>query len=396
MKSSAMNKPDERVVCLALRSVFTGEDAKVRSSKAIKKQIQIHAHRPDVQALMQSHHQEHVYQTAKNLLVENVFGSSLRAKIRFPEVFSTSPAQSAEREHSEEEAARSEAHAIRNAAEGHSNTVEANSTNRDAATEGHGFKSLGSQERNEHYSELRIPSLYPIYVPFQTQHRLTNKIQKVLEDACFTFAQEHLGAELRKNGWECTEQVELNVWTRTFKSARCLDETALTLRIPLSELFESIADLRHTAVHRIQVSVNRLLQFLADAEALATLLNNDHAADYVARQRGRLEVLIDETKRNNDILRYRAAETIRELNDRIADIRKLQEEAIESMLRDDRDFRQSIVVDLETAMDLKSSKQREAPGEECATSSTAERMVESSSDVEIECEKHYGALMDSP
>lgn len=113
-----MNKPDERLVYLALRSVFIGEDAKIRNPKAIKKQIQKHQQREDVKALMKNHQQDHVYKTAKKLLENHVFESTLNAKLRFPEVFSISLAQSADREQSQEEAARSEENALRNAAEG--------------------------------------------------------------------------------------------------------------------------------------------------------------------------------------------------------------------------------------------------------------------------------------
>lgn len=118
MKSSAMNKPDERLVYLALRGVFSGEDAKIRSAKAIRKQIQKHQQREDVKSLLNNHNQDHVFNTARELLESHIFESTIDAKIRFPEVFSISPAQSADREQSEEEAARSEANAIKNAAEG--------------------------------------------------------------------------------------------------------------------------------------------------------------------------------------------------------------------------------------------------------------------------------------
>ncbi len=65
---------------------------------------------------------DNVCNTAKALLQDEIFTSTLRAKIRFPEVFEVSPAQSAEREASEAEAARSDASAIRDAAEGHQGT----------------------------------------------------------------------------------------------------------------------------------------------------------------------------------------------------------------------------------------------------------------------------------
>lgn len=56
----------------------------------------------------------------RSLLEQQVFKSTLKAKIRFPEVFEVSPAQSAERSASEKEAVRSEADAIQVAVGGSS------------------------------------------------------------------------------------------------------------------------------------------------------------------------------------------------------------------------------------------------------------------------------------
>jgi hypothetical protein len=55
----------------------------------------------------------------RTLLTEEIFKSTLRAKIRFPEVFDVSRAQTAEREASEAEAARNEATAIQDVVQAH-------------------------------------------------------------------------------------------------------------------------------------------------------------------------------------------------------------------------------------------------------------------------------------
>lgn len=138
-----MNKPDERLVYLALRSVFIGDDANIRSVKAIRKRIQKHQQKENIKALIKNHNQDHVYGTAKELLEDRVFESTLRAKLRFPEVFSISPAQSADREQSEKEAARSEANAIKNAAEGRLDNLGPIGTKDEPVIEGHGRMELG-------------------------------------------------------------------------------------------------------------------------------------------------------------------------------------------------------------------------------------------------------------
>ena len=112
------NPPDERLVYLALKNTFRGADAQLRKSRKIRELILKSQKNNDVKDLIKEHNIDNVCNAAKALLEEQIFESTLKAKIRFPEVFEVSPAQSAERSTSEAEAARNEANAIRVAAEG--------------------------------------------------------------------------------------------------------------------------------------------------------------------------------------------------------------------------------------------------------------------------------------
>ena len=115
-----------------------------------------------------------------------------------------------------------------------------------------------------------MPSLYPVYLPLNTQHRLLVKVQAILEDPCYAFGHKMMRDILQKEGWDCPESVELNIWARVFRGnedkfhADQLDE----LGKPIPEFLDSIAQLRHTAVHRVRVSANRVQQFMMDAESL--------------------------------------------------------------------------------------------------------------------------------
>ena len=115
---ASLNKPDERLVYLALRGVFLGPDALLRNQRKVRDRIQKYKDNAEIKALLQQHSEDSICSIAKLLLERQVFESSLKAKLCFPEVFDVSPAQSAEREASIAEAAKSEADAIRNVAEG--------------------------------------------------------------------------------------------------------------------------------------------------------------------------------------------------------------------------------------------------------------------------------------
>jgi hypothetical protein len=92
----------------------------VRRPKKIRELILKRQHAADIGSLIREHNIDNVYNVAKTLLEQQIFKSTLKAKIRFPEVFEVSPTQSAERSASKAEAARTEADAIKVTIEGQS------------------------------------------------------------------------------------------------------------------------------------------------------------------------------------------------------------------------------------------------------------------------------------
>lgn len=115
------NSPDERLVYLALKNIFRGADAQIRKAKKVRELVQKSQRNIDVRDLIQEHNLDNVCSVAKALLEQQIFESTLKAKIRFPEVFEISPAQSAERSASEAEAARLEADAVKSVAAAQNN-----------------------------------------------------------------------------------------------------------------------------------------------------------------------------------------------------------------------------------------------------------------------------------
>jgi hypothetical protein len=135
-KMANQNHPDERVVYLTLKNVFKGPQAEVRQPKAILKLIKKSGKQQDVADLIRAHNMDIICNTARSLLTEQIFESTLKAKIRFPELFDVSPAQSAERAASEAEAARNDANAIKDAGQSlRENGVDANQIEEAVETE---------------------------------------------------------------------------------------------------------------------------------------------------------------------------------------------------------------------------------------------------------------------
>lgn len=106
----AQRDPDERLVYLACQHVFRGSNSLVRKRKHVMSLLQ--QNKPALTDILREHNIDRTCNVARKLLEDQVFHSTLRAKIRFPELFDVSPAQSAEREASEAEAARDEANVV--------------------------------------------------------------------------------------------------------------------------------------------------------------------------------------------------------------------------------------------------------------------------------------------
>ena len=166
------------------------------------------------------------------------------------------------------------------------------------------------------------------------------KVQTLLEHACYTFGCNILGEILREKGWDCPESVELNVWAGVFrKNEEKFDtEKIFELKKPFPELLHSIAQIRHTAVHRVQVSANTVYQFITDAEALANILHNNTCERALSRLRREAKQVIDELGRNKDLLESMLKEKLQEIDARRRELDNLECKAVEDMLREDMEY----------------------------------------------------------
>ena len=194
-----------------------------------------------------------------------------------------------------------------------------------------------------------MPSLYPVYLPFSAQHKLLLKVQAILEQACYAFAQARAPEILAKKGWDCAEAVELNQWTSVFQSHQ-----ALFAEDELSQLagsFASVTQIRHTAVHRLRVSAKRIQQFMADAERLANVLGSSEAeAPTIARLRRETDATVEELKRNKDLLESRLADSLKKIAAKRAELDQLERTAMEDMLKEDKEYQQMAGNNLEDSI----------------------------------------------
>ncbi|KAI5363409.1 hypothetical protein J4E82_011633 [Alternaria postmessia] len=319
---------DQRLVYLALRSIFKGADARVRKSKKIHELIQKHHHQHGISNLLEEHNMDMICNVAKTLLEQQVFESTLRAKSRFPEVSEDSQSQS----------------------EGQATPSSSASSTETA------LQSVNKQVPERTYQQIGspIPSLYPIYLPFSTQHKVLVSVQHMLESACYTFAQKKLRFVLETEGLECAEAVELHRWSNIFQTQQVEfpEDNLEALGRPLPELLRSMTELRHATVHRTRLSANAAIQIISDAESFVKLVKNDTCINGISRLRRETETIVKALKAKKGSLELKLTGMEKRLEAQRADLERQKLEAIENAFKEDRIYILSAGANLERALTL--------------------------------------------
>ncbi|KAI0805229.1 hypothetical protein GGR55DRAFT_285014 [Xylaria sp. FL0064] len=345
------NPPDERVVYLALKNVFKGLDAEVRRLAAVRKLITRQQTDTDVSHLIKAHNIDIVCNIARTLLADGIFESTLKAKIRFPEVFDVSPAQSAEREASEAEAAINDANAIKGAVKDYSGDLQEPISRADVA-ETESVETCHNAEPSIKGTST-VPSLFPVYLPLRTQHRILTKVQSILEDACFEYGQRIIPEVLKKHQWDCSEAAELNLWARELlkRQNELFDKVDDTGK-PIAKLLNSVANIRHTAVHRICISARGLEQLLLNAESFADLLGDTTRLKLLTEVRRNIQLTIEELERNKHLLTSKLRETFKNIAAQRAELDRIEAMALADMMREDGEYQAFAGENLEQAFTL--------------------------------------------
>jgi hypothetical protein len=195
-------------------------------------------------------------------------------------------------------------------------------------------------EKSASKAPFHIPSLFPVYLPFATQHFLLAKVQTILERACFDFGQQTIPDIMQKNGWDCPESAELNLWASELLKRQEVFHKRKDMGQPLENLFRSIADIRHAAVHRVRVSARGLEQFMLDAESLATLLDHSSSLTILTKFRRDMQMAIEELERNKHVLSSKLDETRKSIAAQREELDRLEKAAVSEMIREDGDYQQ--------------------------------------------------------
>ncbi|KAJ5240587.1 uncharacterized protein N7469_002178 [Penicillium citrinum] len=124
-----------------------------------------------------------------------------------------------------------------------------------------------------------------IHIPFQAQHRILQTLQRRLEFSAFRFIHRWLPLQSLAVGWTCPEALELH---QVFKfvtkyRSKISSEEVLNSIGPLQDMRDSVASIRHAAVHRLPQNRDSLLQMNRAAVKFCLCMDDGPEAERICR-----------------------------------------------------------------------------------------------------------------
>ncbi|KAF5671937.1 hypothetical protein FDENT_10783 [Fusarium denticulatum] len=317
---------DERVIYQATKHVFIGKYAKIRERGVVRTSINNNLLKGNpVKQVVADHGFDAVAEAVLKLLLEKVYESEAIASQRFPDL---------------------EPSSVQTAA---STQVQAEATTTEQVTpEGTELANSDNNRENGHTEEDIKPiqdasdgtpcdiAGIQVYLPFPTEHLLMEKLQKVLETACYEYGVRELSSIMQDRHWDCPEAVELSQWAELLGNEGNLKRQGKKKFNRKS--LQSIAQIRHTAVHRLRTDSTGLQRFLADAENLARALGDDICTRAISKLRLDTESTITELTQHKQSLRLQLDETQEEIAKRRAELDQQEQENLRYMESEDKRY----------------------------------------------------------
>jgi hypothetical protein len=153
----------------------------------------------------------------------------------------------------------------------------------------------------------------PLRFPYETQHRILSTIQQLLEESCFNFVKQWLPSILEKLNWNCAAAGELTEWLNILRRhARDLPNGCISTerQVSLNNIAPAVARLRHTAVHRLHLTSDELLDQIRSAHILAEVLQDVRSTSLLQALYGSVDTQTKEMKHNLEAMQQEVDTTL--------------------------------------------------------------------------------------
>ncbi|KAF4977298.1 hypothetical protein FZEAL_6186 [Fusarium zealandicum] len=289
------NKVFEKEVYLALKDIFQGEKALLRTKEEAIVVIEANIDQEAVKTLLQNHSIKQVARVVKLLLVNLIFFSEEKAMFRFQEEQSAQadpPQMPSLSEPLVSNPLAQETGAMPflfPVTSEDTSMVGVTPCETQARVEGAELASSPTPPARKQSSKETQPTIPPpagfdqshtptellVSLPLRTQRLVLSRVQAILEYALFHFAKVNMPELLANRNWHCPTHGELNLWVLQLSKRKIEFEARALFKIEattMDEIFVSATRIRHIAVHRTNVHTDQLRKLLGDAEILCTLV----------------------------------------------------------------------------------------------------------------------------
>ncbi|KAI0129459.1 hypothetical protein BJ170DRAFT_680959 [Xylariales sp. AK1849] len=170
-------------------------------------------------------------------------------------------------------------------------------------------------------------------------HTSLRALMRILEEACFEFAQKWLPAILREEDCDYASAIELTKWTRLLaKNANSIPEGAIELgKGTLNQTLFATSKLRHSAVHRLATTTRGIRDLLRAGLSLASALRDHERAAQFEELCDELDDKIGAMELNKNDLENNAGAGLKEIQRQREELDRQERELIANMLKHDAD-----------------------------------------------------------
>lgn len=348
---------DQRRVYIAYRAIFNGDKALVRKRKRISKIVS--QHHQSGKSLVEGLEENDIVRILEVLLTKKIFKMDSAARLAFPDLFTTALAMTAQHSSSEADVAKSHAEMLEDIANLDSNQngeemdshdpvhpilLESESTQQPFAFYVRVLTSTPATPPQSAMNGLRVPSLYPLYLPYKVQHQVLWRIQRLLEECCYAFTEEWLPDLLEQRRWDCPEAIELNNWTEVVIKrlsklpCHCFGDLGSDPRASLTDVLMSINDLGHAAVHRVRTRAKGISEMIRCATKFARALRSSACEKQLDELHRELDFIVGALELNKKRLESNLGIEMQDIARQRKELDKQEKNALTTILIEDKDY----------------------------------------------------------
>jgi len=352
---------NQKRVYIAYRAIFNGDNALVRKHKTISKIVS--QHHQFGKGLVEGLEEKDIVRILEVLLTKKIFKLDSAARLAFPDLFTTALAMTARPSSSEADAAKSQDKMLEDIA-----TLDNDQNGEEMDSDDPVHPILSESESIQQpftfyvrvltftpvtppqsmMNGLRVPSLYPLDLPYKVQHQILWQTQRLLEECCYAFTEQWLPDLLEQRRWDCPEAIELNQWTKVVIKrlsklpSHCFGDFGSDPKKSLTDVLMSINDLRHAAVHRIHTRAKGISEMIRCATIFARVLRGSACEKQLDELHRELDVIVGALELNKNCLETTLEKEMQDIARQRKELDEQEKNALTTMLKGDKDYRSLI------------------------------------------------------